>query len=668
MFSRLWIKITLPAILLLLSAANLHADGYRITLPTEKSDTSQYVLGGWRWGEKYYLDTVKAAKGEITFKGKENLDCGQYFVSDLSGRKLLETIVPRENGNFTIKYAKEGKGYSVKKGNAENRIFTMFQNFVDYGWERLETRDQFAAELASMGEMASAQCPGSITDIILGNTLFIPEKIEDIRENFPFNDTIILNTRFAEDKLEQYLKLLQYNHNDTIVKEINRLIEEAGNLELKGRIARTAYEYFYDAGIMGQEGVAVAIAQEWFLSGKLEWPNPEGKFLLQTFVEFNRHSLIGMDAPELELTDTLGDKVSLRGMEGEYTIVYFYTDDCPTCRKETPELVDFVNNYNDGTLAVYAVYANDNVERWKRYINDELNIFHPFMNWSNVYDPDFSSGFQILYNVISTPQMFLLDKEKKIIGRGLDMRSLKELLAEKNRQRDELREFISGYFEPLAGNPTAIREGIEMICRSCKDDTLLLKEFAGEMYHTLGMSDDYTLQEGAVWVAGKYILGMPHLWDASFVEKTADAIAGFNMNKLGDIAADLSLEYPDGSPIDMSDVTTEYKVLYFYRPNCGVCAQTTPELAAIFDEYREKLDINLLAINLGKGYSEWIEYIGNNGTQWENVRAADGDTSEIYRKYHLENIPTIYLLKNNVVVAKDIDTKELAETLKYIAK
>jgi len=662
-------RILFPTIMLLLFlGSNVFARGYRVVLQTEKGDTSEYVLSGWKWGDKVYLDTVKASKGKAAFRGKEDLACGSYAVSELSGRKLVEFIVPRENRNFGITFQRDGKGYNVKKGNAENKLFSGFLNFLDYGWEELDSADEFAVEIEEFRSRAASQLPGTVVDIILGNTLFTPESAEELGKSFPFGDTIILNTQFAEDKVEQYLRLLQYNHNDTIIKYVDSLIAGGGNRELQSRIAHTAYDFFYNSSIMGQEGVAVHIAQNWFLNDLLDWPDAEGKFMLRTFVEFNRHSLIGMDAPQLELTDTLGKKVPLRSLDAEYTIIYFYTDDCVSCNKETPKLVDFVNGYDQGVLAVYAVYADGNEQRWKDYINRELFIYNPFMEWVNVYDPEYESGFQMLYNVIKTPQMFLLDKDKKIIGRGLDVKALEELLDAKNAEREKARGLIEGFFAPLAGDTLQIYNGIDMFYNSSRGDMQLMKDFMQELYNTLGRSEDYTLQQGAVYVAQKYMLGMPDFWSAEFLEKRKEDVRIFNMNRLGAVAADLELERADGSSLALFDVTTDYKVLYFYRPNCGVCAEVTPKMAAIYNEFKEKIDIEVFAINLGKGYEEWINYFSSVGADWENVRGTEGDSSEIYRRYYLQNIPTIYLLKGNVVVAKDINDNELKNILNSITQ
>ena len=464
----------------------------------------------------------------------------------------------------------------------------------------------------------------------------------------------------------EYLQILQYNPTDTIIARVNRMIEAGGDEVTKGYLAFTAYNFFYNSKIMGQEGVAVKIAQNWFLSNKLPWPNEEGKFLLRTFVEFNRHSLIGMDAPELELQDSSGRKISLNSLDAEYTIVYFYTDDCSSCRLQTPQLVDFVNEYQDGVLAVYAVYADSKEDAWKNYINGNLNIYNPFVTWENVYDPDYSSGFQMLYGVIKTPQMFLLDKQKRIIGRKLDVEALKELLKQKNQLRNETFTFIEALFAPAKGNREETIQLIDMFAARCAEDSSAFTDIMSSMFQVLGMDEDYALQEGGAYLAQKYILGEPQRWSKVYLSKVQESLTAFNKNKLGEKVSDLHLERQDKSPVDIFDIPTEYKVLYFYRPNCGMCSVVTPKMAQLYSQFKDKMDIEFLAINLGGSYKEWIEYTQQIGAQWENLRGPEGNAEDIYSKFHLANIPAIYLLKDNIVVAKGINDINLKEILNNI--
>jgi len=64
-----------------------------------------------------------------------------------------------------------------------------------------------------------------------------------------------------------------------------------------------------------------------------------------------------------------------------------------------------------------------------------MQIFFP-EDWISVWDPDMSSGFQEKFNVRSTPKIFLLDKDKIIIGRDLNTENLEELLTNQNLKQE----------------------------------------------------------------------------------------------------------------------------------------------------------------------------------------------------------------------------------------
>ena len=662
-----FLRTILYTIAILLSCSGMAiAANYKITL--RGIPDGEYVLHGWNWGEKYSIDTVRALKGKTVFKGKNDLECGTYIISGIDGKRVVEFVVSPQNSRFKAEYLVDGRKISIKKGNLENSLYVEFQNLINWKWEELGGKEEFLSTLGNLQKRVKGQIPGSLMDIILSNNLFAPQTAEELQENFPFGDAAVVNTNFVKEKVQQYLALLQYNNYNNVKEKVYDLIESGESRSVQGKLAHTAYEFFYNTKIMGQEGIAVEIARDWFLSNKLEWPNEEGKFMLRTYVEFNRHSLIGMEAPELNLQDTTGTPIPLHSMDTEYTIVYFYTDDCRSCREETPKLVDFVNGYSHGPLSVYAVYADSNPDKWKEYINSNLDIYHPFVNWTNVYDPDYSSGFQMLYNVMKTPQMFLLDKEMKIIGRGLSVDMLKDILNNNNDLRDKTRTFLEESFNSMADDTSGIRKVINAVLDQNSNEAEGYKDFVWDCYATLGRSADYQLQEQAIWVAEKYILGRSDLWSSRLADRVKEEVRRFNMNRLGEKAAQITLERADGSSILLEDVTNEYKVLYFYRPNCGMCSAVTPKMAKLYNEYKGKLDIEFIAINLGGGTREWIDYIGSCGADWTNVRGTDGDSSGIYGAYWLQNIPAIYLLKDNIVVAKDIDDIDLENILKYIIK
>lgn len=658
-------------------------DGVKVIVNTDNRNLyNSYILSIYEWGEKKGIDTVKAdKKGKVIFSTNTSLPYGQYVIDGFIGKigektnRLMEFMVSPQSlkqveaSIFTI----DSTGIRQKKGSHENQIYIDFQNLINTGWRQLNNAEELNTEIHKIIAKSEKECPGSILEIMLKNTLFPPASDQNILQKFPFGDSLILNTAFGKTKVKQYLQAIELNPVDTLISLTDKLIKGYGDAnispQLQALIASTVFDYFYNSAIMGQEGVAVHIAQEWFLNGKLEWPNKEGLFMLQMFVNTNKHSLIGMQAPNLKLVDTLGKIISLNSLEGDYTIIYFYTDDCHTCKVETPKLVDFVNEYKGGIINVYAVYTQANIENWKTYINKEFVLYNPFINWVNVYDPQFESGFHMLYNVLSTPQMFLLDKDKKIIGRNLKTDSLAELLQVKNKEADDLHKFFTDFFTKTEIlDTTSIHTGINAFYSKSADKPELFREIFRELFNFLRLSPDYRLQEGAAYLGQKYILDKEELWsNKNFVDQVKKAIAVFNMNPLGGKAANLSLESISGSSIELYDIKNEYKVLYFYKINCGICGMVSKELQKLYDTYKdsEDIDIEFVAINTGNNYKEWVKYVAQNGFTWQETWGGE-QAEEIYRNYYLENVPGIYLLKDNIVIAKninDLDLKELLETV-----
>jgi peroxiredoxin len=140
-------------------------------------------------------------------------------------------------------------------------------------------------------------------------------------------------------------------------------------------------------------------------------------------------NLIGNAAPELKLPDSEGNYFSLRQMNGRFTLLYFWEPDCSHCQKTTPALnADLYQVLKNKGVDIYAVLTQNNKEKWMKAIQD-----YKIQEWTNVWDPMYSSNFRKLYDVTTTPIIYILDKNKKIVAKRLDVESsVKFLKAELN--------------------------------------------------------------------------------------------------------------------------------------------------------------------------------------------------------------------------------------------
>ena len=635
-------------------------EGYNIVLCPDKTTTNNYneskaYLFRSSWSGNQIIDSSFAnKKGNITLSGNKNLVPGEYIIK--WDGKTVEFFVSNE-GYTKIKLQYSGEDLVQKKGSEENHHFIRFQNLISHGWKSLSDAASLQAKIDSTANLISQTAPGSLFSIMLNGQ----------KGNLYLQDNRIANTRFARKYFVDYLKEIEYNSNDFLINKADSLISSAAD-SVKSLVAIEIFKYFSKPQIMGQESIACHIANKYFLKGTLKCSQPE-LFEMRTFVMLNGSSLIGMQAQELEMRDTSNNIASLHNLinTGEYTILYFYTDDCVSCRVETPLLTDFVNNYQNGILNVYAVYTQDYEQRWKNYINEKFYIYNPFVNWINVWDPQIESGFHMLYNVISTPQIYLIDKCGAIIGRGLDVKALKELIAVLDYEQENLRLFLETLFSQYKDSSLdVITSVINNLYEKSKEDKKTFKDIFCELYRYLKNSESSNLKEAAVYVAQNYIIGLEEIWEApQYISKIEKELEQMKKNMPGCLAANIKGEDEAGAPIDLYDIKGEYKIVYFYSTNCSLCTPTTEQLKALYEQCRNNKESNIAfaAINVGSDKTGWKKFVIDRGLEWYNIHASHTE-SDIYGKYYIEMLPTIYLLdSNNCVIKRNLTISDLKNIL-----
>jgi thiol-disulfide isomerase/thioredoxin len=164
---------------------------------------------------------------------------------------------------------------------------------------------------------------------------------------------------------------------------------------------------------MGHDAVMVKLADDIYLSGKADWVSKEFKDDLRKQIELIRPNLIGKKAENLVMDSYKGIFVSLYDIEKELIILYFWEPDCGHCKESTPKLKAYYETAKNDNIEVFAVCTTADKPKWTKYIEDNK------LTWINGWDPARSSHFDYYYNVQSTPMVYILDKNKKIIAKKL---------------------------------------------------------------------------------------------------------------------------------------------------------------------------------------------------------------------------------------------------------
>ncbi|MDF1549082.1 MAG: TlpA disulfide reductase family protein, partial [Bacteroidales bacterium] len=135
---------------------------------------------------------------------------------------------------------------------------------------------------------------------------------------------------------------------------------------------------------------------------------------------------IGSIAPEIDLPGVDGKNIKLSSLRGKYVLVDFWAAWCGPCRRESPNMVAVYKKYNKKGFEIYSVSLDQKKDEWENAIKkDGLGA------WAHVSDLKYwSSQAAKDYNVDAIPFTVLLDKEGKIIAKGLRGDKLNEKLAE----------------------------------------------------------------------------------------------------------------------------------------------------------------------------------------------------------------------------------------------
>jgi thiol-disulfide isomerase/thioredoxin len=433
-------------------------NGYEIDLTINDLPDSTVFLA-YHLGDKQYIrDTVRLnEKGHGVFKGQEILPQGIYMIV-LPGRKYFEVLMTA-NQHFSASCSYSDYFNSLKfSGSQENSAFVEYQR----RWvkmqqraasiaKRIQNNRQNTDSLKILGPIQKLQeenmksylksvikenegnflatlvkgmLPIDIPDFPVPIGFANPDSVRWVRnynynKDHFFDDERLLRTPLLYARLDAFFSSVLIQAPDTINKEIDKLIKKcSGNHKVFQFISVYLFNHFRESEIMGQDAVMVKIADDIYLSGKADWVSKEFKDDLRKQVDLMRPNLIGKKAENLVMDSYNGIFVSLYDVEKDFTILYFWEPNCGHCQEATPKLKVYYDKPKDYSLEVFSVCTTSDKAKWTKYIEDNK------LTWINGWDPKRSSHFDYYYNIQSTPTVYILDKNKKIIAKKLGVEEI----------------------------------------------------------------------------------------------------------------------------------------------------------------------------------------------------------------------------------------------------
>jgi len=255
-------------------------------------------------------------------------------------------------------------------------------------------------------------------------------------DNINMADARMIRTPFFFQKVDHYVQKMTVQHPDSLNVAIDRVLESVKPAEESFKFFLIYFLNAYaKSNLVGMDAVYVHIAEKYYATGLAPWTEQEQ---LEKIVDnANRLAplLIGKVAPNIQMETQDGKQIWLHDFESPITVLFFWDPDCSHCKKSMPDMVSFAKNYKDKGVAVFAIctklvtrdgegdLAFDEVSKcWSTIKERDMDVFF------NSVDPYHRSRYKTVYDIRSTPQIYVLDTGKTILSKRIGVEQLPEVI------------------------------------------------------------------------------------------------------------------------------------------------------------------------------------------------------------------------------------------------
>ncbi|MBI5915837.1 MAG: redoxin domain-containing protein [Bacteroidetes bacterium] len=246
-----------------------------------------------------------------------------------------------------------------------------------------------------------------------------------------FNDERLLYTPVVPKMLNRYITELTPQQPDSIVKYSISLVDRTvGKPEFYKYFANWIVLKFdpKESTLMDPQAVFVNMIERYFTYERATWSDSAEVFGLQQRAYEMSASLVGKKAPDVSAPGPDGKMYSIYEKKAPYIVVFMWNPDCDHCAEQTPKLIKIYNEWKDKGLDVYGIAVNTEDAKWRAALKKHG------APWTSVFDPTNKSIYGKYY-VDNTPEVYLLNPERKIIAKNLHVDQILEMVERDKAKR-----------------------------------------------------------------------------------------------------------------------------------------------------------------------------------------------------------------------------------------
>ncbi len=245
-------------------------------------------------------------------------------------------------------------------------------------------------------------------------------------DNVDFYDADLIYSDAFTNKTIEYLT---YYRNpqlplELLEKEFNSAVDSILNkAKVNSIVYQHVVEYLLDGfKKFGFDNVLNYIVENYVIKDDL-CLDQQLTTALEKRIEQSKKFKVGVTVPNIVIPDLSSAAIELNNLQSEKILIIFYASWCPHCQTLLPQIYEYYKNQKEKKFEVLAISIDTLRTDWLNFVNtNNLN------NWINASDlKGWEGKAAIDYFIYATPTMFLVDKDKKIIGLPKTIEELKSV-------------------------------------------------------------------------------------------------------------------------------------------------------------------------------------------------------------------------------------------------
>ncbi|PSL49185.1 thiol-disulfide isomerase/thioredoxin [Chitinophaga niastensis] len=455
-------KLFVLLIAIFLVHLQLQAQGYQISIKLKNFTGGKLFLANYMGRTTYLADSADvSATGEVVLKGKERLLPGIYLVVLPGKQQYIEALIDKQQVFSVSIDTSDLINKTVYKNSPDNELFLSYNQFlfqqetlsrnIQQQLKAAHTAADSAKALPLQQELGKkiqdfrngfiAKHPATILAAIFRamKEPEIPKQPVGEDSSFAYRyfkahywDEVdlesdrLVRTPILEGKLKKYFEQLVPNHPDSIIVDCDAMIARTRKSKEVFKFVLWWLTYNYESSpYMGMDAVFVHLVEKYYVAGEAFWLSDEQLNKIVDRAYTMAPNLIGKQAAPLEFKDTASRPLSLYKTQAKYTVLVFWDPTCGHCKTEIPRLDSaYKASWKSKGVAMIGVKTEGTQQEWLAFINE-----HHLSGWVHGSDPQSAgNNYRRLYDVYSTPMIYLLDEKKKIVAKRLGVDQLQEFL------------------------------------------------------------------------------------------------------------------------------------------------------------------------------------------------------------------------------------------------